>query len=100
MLFSRLSPVPPDDIVDLLVADFFTRFHSRMAVLRAVRRSVFDHPISAQYLRYAVACLGSTLSGGPLDVAENLFWSSTLLITGTLEVDNRVARTLDLVAAV
>lgn len=99
MLFSRLPPVPPDDVLDLLVAEFFTRFHSRTAILRSVPRDMFTHPLPAQYLRHAVACLGSTLSGGELD-AENLFWSSTLLITGTLEIDNRVARTLDLVAAV
>jgi hypothetical protein len=99
MLFSRLPPVPPDDVLDLLVTEFFARFHSRTAILRSIPRDVFDHPVPAQYLRYAVACLGSTLSGGTVD-AENLFWSATLLITGTLEIDNRVARSLDLVAAV
>lgn len=99
MLFSRLPPVPPDDALDLLVAEFFTRFHSRTAILRSTPRDVFDHSVPAQYLRYAEACLGSALSDGALD-AENLFWSATLLITGTLEIDNRVARSLDLVAAV
>jgi hypothetical protein len=99
MLFSHLPPVPQGDVLDFLVAEFFTRFHSQTAVLRSIPRDVFNHPVPAPYLRYAMACLGSTLSGGALD-AENLFWSSTLLITGTLEIDNRVARTLDLVAAV
>jgi hypothetical protein len=99
MLFSRLPPVPPDDVLGLLAAEFFARFHLQTTILRSIPQDVFDHPVPAPYLRYAVACLASALSGGVRD-AENLFWSATLLITGTLEIDNRVARSLDLVAAV
>jgi hypothetical protein len=100
MLFSGLPSVPPDDMIDLLVTEFFSRFHAHIPFLRFAPRTIFHHPTASQYLVYGVACLGSTLSDGAVEVAKNLFSCSTRLITGTLEIDNRVARTLDLVAAV
>lgn len=100
MMFSRLPSVPPESDLQVLVDIFSAQVHSKMALLRSIPLKTLLRPDRPRYLTYTMACLGSIASDGAQSVTESLWWAADILITATLEVDNREARKVDVVNAV
>jgi hypothetical protein len=100
MMFSRLPSLPPEHDLQLLVDVFSAHIHPKMALLRYISLKTLLRPDRPRYLTYAMSCLGSIASGGAQSVTESLWWAADILMTATLEVDNREARKADVVNAV
>jgi hypothetical protein len=100
MMFSRFPTVPPENILRSLVDAFATKVHPKMTLLHRIPiRSLLRDDVP-QYLTFAMASLGSLVSGGLQSDTEGLWWAANILIAITLEVDNREARKMDLLNAV
>jgi hypothetical protein len=100
MMFLQLPSVPPEHDLQVLVDVFSAHVHPKMALLRSISLKTLLRPDRPRYLTYTMSCLGSIASGGAQSVTESLWWAADILITATLEVDNREARKADVVNAV
>ena len=86
--------------VQSLVAACANIFISKAPFLHGLPVDAFPTRPRPQYLALAMACIGSVMLGEPERVSTTLWWCSSRLLIGHLEVDNREARKIDLLKAV
>jgi hypothetical protein len=74
--------------------------HPKIALLHSIPIELLIRDEIPKYLTLAMACLGCIAGEGLASAAEGMWWAANILITATLEVDNREARKADLLNAV
>ncbi|KAH8879506.1 hypothetical protein GQ53DRAFT_834099 [Thozetella sp. PMI_491] len=89
------APGPVEQLVNKCAEGFL----ARTPFLQDIPISLFVRSPRPQYLTLAMASIGSLLLKEPVDVSSSYWHDSIRLMTGKLEVDNREARSLDLIKA-
>ena len=100
MMFSRFPVVPSENALQSLVDLFTTQVYPKMTFVRGIPIQNLLRDSRPPYLTFAMASIASMASGGAQSVTEAMWWAANRLITGTMEVDNREARKVDLLNAV
>ncbi|KAL1906484.1 hypothetical protein Sste5344_007814 [Sporothrix stenoceras] len=94
-----LSTSSTPDNIDQMVSQCSTGFLQTTIFLRDAPVSLFTHSPRPQYLTLALAAIGSLLAGEPAEVSAQYWHDAVRLMTGELEIDNREARSFDLLKA-
>ena len=100
ILLDNFPKVPDDNAAVLLIHSFCNSVYSELRLISFIPIEQLIRADTPKYLKFAMEVLGMMVAGGFEDEASRLWHAANLLITVTLEVDNREARKADLFNAV